>query len=88
MGVSTILENSKMEKLFENNEKKEYKKICVSIHNGIACDGCNMNPIKGLRYKCSICHEFNYCQLCEELLGEKHEHPLFKLKYEIEEILL
>ena len=47
-----------------------------------------MNPIKGLRYKCSICHEFNYCQLCEELLGEKHEHPLFKLKYEIEEILL
>ena len=88
MGVSTILENSKMEKLFENNEKKEYKKICVSIHNGIECNGCKMKPIKGLRYKCSICPDVNFCQKCEENLGEKHNHPLFKLKYEIEELLL
>ena len=88
IGVSTILENSKLEQLIENNEKKEYKKICVSIHNGIECNGCKMKPIKGLRYKCSICPDVNFCQKCEENLGEKHNHPLFKLKYEIEELLL
>ena len=88
IGVSTILENSKLEQIIENNDKKENKKICVSIHNGIECNGCKMNPIKGLRYKCSICPEFNYCEKCEEKLGEKHIHPLFQLKYEIEEILL
>ena len=83
IGVSTILENSKLEQIIENNDKKENKKICVSIHNGVICNGCYMNPIKGLRYKCSICPQFNYCQKCEMKLGESHKHPFIKLRFEV-----
>ena len=83
MGVSTILENSKFERIKEFEDKKENRKICVSIHNGIICNGCNMNPIKGLRFKCSICPQFNYCQKCEMKFGELHKHPLIKLRFEI-----
>ena len=84
MGISTILENSKFERIKEFEDKKENKKICVSIHNKITCNGCNMNPIKGLRYKCSICPQFNYCQKCEMKFGESHKHPLIKLRFEVE----
>ena len=83
MGVSTIIENSRLEKIQEF-EKKNNKKICVSVHNGITCNGCNQQNIKGIRYKCTICPEFNYCEKCEEKLGEKHLHPFFKLRFEIE----
>lgn len=84
MGVSTIIENSRLERVKEFEKKKENKKICISVHNGIKCDGCNMNNIKGLRYKCTICDEFNYCEKCEEKFGEKHQHPFYKLRFEIE----
>lgn len=83
MGISTILENSRFERIKEFEEKKENKKICVSIHNGVICNGCYMNPIKGLRYKCSICPQFNYCQKCEMKLGESHKHPFIKLRFEV-----
>ena len=32
----------------------------------------------GIRYKCSICKDFDYCEICEERLG--HEHPFLKIK--------
>ena len=83
MGISTILENSRFERIKEFEEKKENKKICVSIHNGVICNGCYKNPIKGLRYKCSICPQFNYCQKCEMKLGESHKHPFIKLRFEV-----
>jgi len=35
-------------------------------------------PIKGIRYKCSICRDFDYCETCEERLG--HEHPFLKIR--------
>lgn len=31
------------------------------IHNEVACSGCAVTPIKGIRYKCLRCHQFNLC---------------------------
>ena len=39
-----------------------------------------MAPIKGLRYKCSVCKNFDYCAGCEERLG--HEHAFLKIRKE------
>lgn len=49
-----------------------------TVHVGIICTGCNMNPITGIRYKCLQCSEFNLCQICEEKVT--HEHDLLKMK--------
>ena len=43
------------------------------------CDGCGMLPIKGYRFKCTICEDYNLCENCEEKPG--HNHPLLKIYY-------
>ena len=34
-----------------------------------------MLPITGLRYKCSICKDYNLCNICEEINSEINTHP-------------
>ena len=48
------------------------------IHQTITCDGCQMNPIKGLRYKCLDCPEFVSCEECYN--KEIHKHHKLKRK--------
>lgn len=36
-----------------------------------------MNPIIGVRYKCAVNENFNYCENCEET--KEHPYPFFKL---------
>ena len=48
------------------------------VHTGVQCDGCGVSPIVGIRYKCSVLKDFDYCQLCEERLN--HDHPFLKIK--------
>mmetsp|Transcript_9785 Transcript_9785/g.16474 ORF Transcript_9785/g.16474 Transcript_9785/m.16474 type:complete len:99 (+) Transcript_9785:651-947(+) len=47
------------------------------VHPRVACDGCNMDPILGVRYKCSVCKDFDFCQDCEE--KRQHSHPFLKI---------
>lgn len=50
----------------------------LTVHNSVECDGCGMAPISGIRYKCSVCKDFDYCSNCEERLT--HDHPFLKIK--------
>ena len=50
-----------------------------AIHNFVKCDGCGMCPIKGDRYKCSVCDNFDYCSACEKKNKDKHNHPFLKI---------
>ena len=61
-------ENKKEDK---KEEKKEEKK---EIHYYVTCDGCNMKPLIGKRYKCKGCPNFDYCEKCYEKNKEKHGH--------------
>ncbi|ODV79042.1 uncharacterized protein CANTADRAFT_244218 [Suhomyces tanzawaensis NRRL Y-17324] len=44
------------------------------VHEGILCDGCNpigianVIPMKGVRYSCLVCPDFDLCQACENRL--------------------
>jgi next-to-BRCA1 protein 1 len=57
-------------------------------HHGIYCDGplCKGNSqqsyIQGVRYKCVVCHDTDFCQNCEALPTAFHNktHPLVKFK--------
>ncbi|RHZ52523.1 ZZ type zinc finger domain protein [Aspergillus thermomutatus] len=58
------------------------------VHYGIYCDGplCKDKPfpryITGVRYKCSVCHDTDFCAKCEALPTNTHNrtHPLLMLK--------
>ena len=52
------------------------------VHKGVVCDGCGMNPIVGIRYKCYTCPDFDYCEKCEAEKGAEHGHSFIKLKDE------
>uniref|UniRef100_A0A3Q2Y7Y6 E3 ubiquitin-protein ligase HERC2 n=1 Tax=Hippocampus comes TaxID=109280 RepID=A0A3Q2Y7Y6_HIPCM len=37
--------------------------LVPSVHPGV-CDGCQMFPINGARFKCRICDDFDFCENC------------------------
>ena len=50
------------------------------IHKNVRCDGCKKYPITGIRYKCTICHNFDYCEDCEKKFNKEHNHPFLKIR--------
>ena len=65
-----------------NIHEKPKEKENVSnkiIHFGVKCDGCGKFPIVGIRYKCAVCNDFDYCEDCENKYSEKHNHPFLKI---------
>jgi hypothetical protein len=34
------------------------------IHENVACDNCQAHPIRGVRYKCSMCPDYDLCACC------------------------
>jgi next-to-BRCA1 protein 1 len=58
------------------------------VHYGIFCDGplCRNKPaqsyIHGIRYKCAVCDDTDFCASCEALPTDHHNrtHPLVKFK--------
>jgi hypothetical protein len=58
-----------------NNLKRNFQN---EIHANINCDVCNCNPIKGLRFKCDLCSNFDVCLSCYEArkLNPKAHHKL------------
>ena len=63
-------EDKKHKENKDNNKRKE-------IHYRIICDGCNMEPIMGKRYRCKVCDNFDLCEKCYENnktnMNHKHE---------------
>ncbi|OXV06327.1 hypothetical protein Egran_05905 [Elaphomyces granulatus] len=62
------------------------------IHRGIFCDGplCKIKRIPayitGVRYKCAVCYDTDFCEACEALPTNPHNptHPLIKFKSSIQ----
>ena len=63
-----------------NNLIKKEEKVEENVHTRVICDGCGMKPIVGVRYKCTGCKNFDYCENCEKTKGEAHQHPFLKIR--------
>jgi len=62
----------------EAPKKKASEDIIAVVHDRVCCDGCKVSPITGVRYKCSVCEDFDYCEKCEQSID--HPHPFLKIK--------
>ncbi|KAG5919205.1 hypothetical protein E4U42_006584 [Claviceps africana] len=66
--------------------------VAQPVHVGICCDGplCSATRaaratstyIRGIRYKCAVCHDLDFCANCEASPSNEHNktHPLLKFK--------
>ena len=52
------------------------------IHIDSKCFVCEKSPIEGIRYVCMNCNLYELCSDCEKTNGERHGHPLLKLRKE------
>ena len=54
------------------------------VHNLVTCDICMTTPIKGVRFKCKICPNFDICKDCREnnRTHERHkpDHDISTIK--------
>ena len=63
-------------------------------HTGIYCDGplcrnqVDQSYIMGVRYKCAVCHDTDFCASCEALPSNHHNrtHPLIKFKTPVKNV--
>ena len=49
-----------------------------AVHPHVECDGCLQYPLTGVRYKCTVCSNFDYCEVCEA--QKTHPHPFLQIK--------
>jgi hypothetical protein len=49
------------------------------LHTGVSCDGkdCNMRPIRGVRFKCAVRHDYDLCEGCESRTVRRY--PMVKI---------
>lgn len=46
---------------------------CTVTHTSVICDGCD-RPIKGFRYKCYECYDYDLCEECDSKNFESLKH--------------
>jgi hypothetical protein len=35
----------------------------IEVHKNVTCDGCELSPILGARWKCSVCADYDLCDV-------------------------
>ncbi|KAF1841755.1 uncharacterized protein K460DRAFT_369759 [Cucurbitaria berberidis CBS 394.84] len=50
------------------------------IHRGITCNGCDEKPIRGVRWHCANCVDFDLCSNCEATNSHYKTHIFYKIR--------
>lgn len=64
--------------LFRVSEDNARRNGCV--HRGCQCNSCGMAPIRGVRYRCVNCADFDLCETCESQGSHTKAHIFYKIK--------
>ncbi|TWU76189.1 hypothetical protein ED733_003211 [Metarhizium rileyi] len=64
--------------LFRVSEDNARRNGCV--HRGCQCNSCGMVPIRGVRYRCANCADFDLCETCESQSVHTKTHIFYKIK--------
>jgi len=49
------------------------------VHAGVVCDGCGKKNFSGIRYKCSVCPDYDLCEACESKGLHEPSHHFVKI---------
>jgi Ca2+-binding EF-hand superfamily protein len=50
------------------------------VHRGITCNGCDEKPIRGIRWHCANCADFDLCSNCEATNSHIKTHIFYKIR--------
>lgn len=50
------------------------------VHRGCQCNACGMVPIRGIRYRCANCADFDLCEVCESQGLHQKTHVFYKVR--------
>ena len=50
------------------------------VHRGVTCNSCSMIPIRGIRYRCANCIDFDLCEQCEAMQIHPKTHLFYKVR--------
>lgn len=50
------------------------------IHRGITCNGCDTKPIRGIRWRCANCADYDLCSDCEATNSHIKTHIFYKIR--------
>lgn len=70
---------SSFKKLFSEYVEAKHAKQAEEVHENIACDGCDVSPIKGVRYMSSVQADTDFCQVCARK-SANNQYPLVKVR--------
>ncbi len=70
--------NISSDEIILKSTKKE--KVRDAIHFNVVCDGCKKKTIRGNRYKCKECKDFDFCESCYQMNKESHGHEFIKIE--------
>lgn len=62
-------------RIAEDQAKKE-----GFVHRGVNCNSCNAMPIRGIRYRCTNCNDYDLCEQCEALQVHEKTHLFYKIR--------
>ncbi|KAL0088548.1 hypothetical protein F4703DRAFT_1792712 [Phycomyces blakesleeanus] len=54
-----------------------------SRKGGITCNKCSITPVRGVRYKCANCIDFDLCEMCEGTNSHVNTHVFLKIRIPI-----
>jgi len=50
------------------------------VHRRVTCNSCNMMPIRGIRYHCANCLDYDLCEQCEGMQIHPKTHLFYKIR--------
>lgn len=50
------------------------------VHRRVTCNSCNMTPIRGIRYRCANCADYDLCEMCESRQIHNKMHLFYKIR--------